>query len=148
MADETEKVSINVSAMDLANIDLLVEKTVYKDRTDFFRTAARNQIDKHSYIIQATMDDYNEQKKSEKKLVVWIGQNNLNRKEMEVLFSFRGLVKQIDETQLPEIKFKIVAFGSLRIENDLTLEFLREHVVSIKVFGIFKAPPEIKQYYS
>jgi Arc/MetJ-type ribon-helix-helix transcriptional regulator len=41
---ETEKITINLGLVDLGQIDLLVREGFYQNRTDFIRTAIRNQI--------------------------------------------------------------------------------------------------------
>ena len=41
---ETEKVTVNVGYVDLGHIDLLVNEGFYSNRTDFIRTAIRNQL--------------------------------------------------------------------------------------------------------
>jgi Arc/MetJ-type ribon-helix-helix transcriptional regulator len=43
-ADKTEKITINVGYVDLGQIDLLVREGFYANRTDFIRTAIRNQL--------------------------------------------------------------------------------------------------------
>jgi len=49
---DTEKITINMSAVDLGKIDLLVQESLYSNRADFIRTAIRNQLDKHTLEIQ------------------------------------------------------------------------------------------------
>ena len=41
---ETEKVTVNLGFVDLGHIDLLVAEGFYGNRTDFIRTAIRNQL--------------------------------------------------------------------------------------------------------
>src|SRR3712207_9523857 len=45
---DTEKVTINLGYVDLGHIDLLVQDGFYSNRTDFIRTAIRNQIERHA----------------------------------------------------------------------------------------------------
>src|SRR5512136_2386704 len=52
---ETEKITINMSAVDLGKIDLLVQESLYSNRTDFIRTAIRNLLDKHNLEIQQSV---------------------------------------------------------------------------------------------
>ncbi len=52
---ETEKITINRSAVDLGKIDLLVQEGLYSNRTDFIRTAIRNQLDMHSIELQQSV---------------------------------------------------------------------------------------------
>src|SRR3974377_173103 len=45
---DTEKITINLGHVDLGQIDLMVGEGFYSNRTDFIRTAIRNQLDRHS----------------------------------------------------------------------------------------------------
>ena len=45
---ETEKITINVGFVDLGHIDLLLREGFYSNRTDFIRTAIRNQLGSHA----------------------------------------------------------------------------------------------------
>ncbi|HSQ40505.1 MAG TPA: hypothetical protein VLM78_10130, partial [Anaerolineales bacterium] len=51
MAD-TEKITINMNAVELGKIDLLVEQGHYSNRTDFIRSAIRSQLEKHTFEVQ------------------------------------------------------------------------------------------------
>src|SRR5262245_52201371 len=44
---DTEKITINLGVVDLGKVDLLVEEGFYANRTDFIRTAIRNQLVRH-----------------------------------------------------------------------------------------------------
>src|SRR5262245_2597552 len=55
---DTEKITINMGAVDLGKVDLLVREGVYSNRTDFIRTAIRNQIDKHHVEVQQSLSRY------------------------------------------------------------------------------------------
>src|SRR4028118_2403412 len=54
MAD-MEKVSMNMSVVDLGQIDLLVEQGYYSGRSDFLRTAVRNQLLTHADMVKQTV---------------------------------------------------------------------------------------------
>ena len=45
---DAEKITINLGYVDLGHIDLLVQDGFYSNRTDFIRTAIRNQIERHA----------------------------------------------------------------------------------------------------
>src|SRR4029079_13656107 len=47
-AADTEKITMNLGYVDLGHIDLLVQEGFYSNRTDFIRTAIRNQIERHA----------------------------------------------------------------------------------------------------
>jgi Arc/MetJ-type ribon-helix-helix transcriptional regulator len=52
---DIEKITINLSAVDLGKIDLLIHEGLFSNRTDFTRTAIRNLLDKHSVEIQQSV---------------------------------------------------------------------------------------------
>src|SRR5271168_2500973 len=47
-AADSEKITINLGFVDLGHIDLMVQDGFYSNRTDFIRTAIRNQIERHA----------------------------------------------------------------------------------------------------
>src|SRR5918912_990514 len=55
MAGETEKITINLGVIDLGQIDFLVQEGFYSNRTDFIRTAIRNQIATHADVVKQTV---------------------------------------------------------------------------------------------
>ena len=54
MAD-TEKITINLGYVDLGHIDLLMQDGFYSNRTDFIRTAIRNQLDRHRDAVKQSV---------------------------------------------------------------------------------------------
>src|SRR5580698_3361539 len=52
---DTEKITINLGYVDLGQIDLLVTDGFYSNRTDFIRTAIRNQLDRHSDAVKKSL---------------------------------------------------------------------------------------------
>ena len=46
-----EKITINLNAVDLAKVDYLAEQGFYSSRSDFIRTAIRNQLREHEAIV-------------------------------------------------------------------------------------------------
>jgi Arc/MetJ-type ribon-helix-helix transcriptional regulator len=48
---DTEKITINISAVDLGRVDLLVDEGFYSNRSDFIRTAIRKELDVHRDIV-------------------------------------------------------------------------------------------------
>ena len=49
---DSEKITINLGFVDLGQIDLLVAEGFYGNRTDFIRTAIRNQLSTHSEAVK------------------------------------------------------------------------------------------------
>jgi Arc/MetJ-type ribon-helix-helix transcriptional regulator len=52
---ELEKITINLGLVDLGQIDLLVQEGFYANRTDFIRTAIRNQLTAHAEAVKQTV---------------------------------------------------------------------------------------------
>src|SRR5580693_1806329 len=54
-AGDSEKITINLGYVDLGHIDLLVREGFYSNRTDFIRTAIRNQLDRHNEAVKQSV---------------------------------------------------------------------------------------------
>src|SRR5262245_19481151 len=52
---DSEKVTINLGFVDLGHIDLLVQEGFYSNRTDFIRTAIRNQLDRQNDAVKQSV---------------------------------------------------------------------------------------------
>src|SRR6202043_1918131 len=52
---ETEKITINLGFVDLGHIDLMVRDGFYSNRTDFIRTAIRNQLERHADVVKQSV---------------------------------------------------------------------------------------------
>ena len=55
MSSESEKITLNLGPVDLGQIDLLVQEGFYSNRTDFIRTAIRNQLTTHAETVKQTV---------------------------------------------------------------------------------------------
>jgi Arc/MetJ-type ribon-helix-helix transcriptional regulator len=55
-ASDSEKITINLGYVDLGHIDLLVQEGFYSNRTDFIRTAIRNQLDRHNDAVRKSVE--------------------------------------------------------------------------------------------
>jgi Arc/MetJ-type ribon-helix-helix transcriptional regulator len=118
---EPEKITINVSAVDLGKIDLLVQESLYSNRTDFIRTAIRNLLDKHSLEIQQSVTRHS----------YLIGALAYDKSDLE---KRRAMGERI----------KMILVGVLHLASDITPELAREVIESIQVRGIFHASEEVK----
>ncbi len=49
---DSEKLTINLGFVDLGQIELLVQEGFYSNRSDFIRTAIRNQIERHADTVR------------------------------------------------------------------------------------------------
>src|ERR1700749_4245306 len=49
---DTEKITVNLGYVDLGHVDLMVQEGFYSNRTDFIRTAIRNQLERHADVVR------------------------------------------------------------------------------------------------
>src|SRR6186713_824647 len=52
---DSEKITINLGFVDLGHIDLLVQEGFYSNRSDFIRTAIRNQLTTHAEAVKQSV---------------------------------------------------------------------------------------------
>jgi Arc/MetJ-type ribon-helix-helix transcriptional regulator len=121
-AADSEKVTINLGYVDLGNIDLLVEEGFYSNRTDFIRTAIRNQLDRHADVVSLSVV-----RKS-----LELGLRHYSRDRLEAA---RASGEQI----------WINVLGLASIAHDVTPELARAAIASVTVLGAFHASPEVRR---
>ena len=118
---ETEKITINMSIIDLGKIDLLVQEGFYQNRTDFIRAAIRSQLDKHEDAVQSS----------------------IIRNEFGVgvfICSREGLEKAMAQGERKNYN----VIGKLVIRDDVTPELADQAIESIRLIGTLKASKEVK----
>ena len=117
---ETEKITINLGYVDLGHIDLLVQDGFYANRTDFIRTAIRNQIERHAdatrhSVARRSLD---------------LGLRHCGRDELEAA---RAAGQPLD----------IRVLGLASIAADVTPDLARTAIGSVSVFGALQASPAV-----
>jgi Arc/MetJ-type ribon-helix-helix transcriptional regulator len=119
---ETEKITINLSMVDLGKVDLLVQEGFYQNRTDFIRAAIRSQLDKHETAVQnsAVRNAYG------------MGIFEWGRKDLEKAVA-KGERKS----------FNVI--GMLVIQDDVSPELADQAIESIRVRGSFRASKAVKE---
>ena len=118
---ESEKITINLGPVDLGQIDLLVQEGFYSNRTDFIRTAIRNQLTTHAEEVRQTV--------ARKTLV--LGLQNYTRRDLEA-------VREAGET------LEIRVLGLASIDDDVDPELALETIDSLIVLGALRASPAVK----
>ena len=127
-----EKITLNLNAIDLAKVDYLSEQGFYSSRSDFIRTAIRNQLREHEAIIsdEALTNLVQGQKQgSNVKSLSGIGIITLSRRELEA-YAAEGS------------KLKLFVVGTLFIGKDVTVDLLEQVLESARVYGAFRGPKE------
>ena len=121
MAGETEKITINLGFIDLGQIDLLVQEGFYSNRTDFIRTAIRNQLATHAETVKQTV--------ARKTLV--LGLQHYTRSDLEAV-------------RAAGHKLQIQVLGLASIAEDVSAELAQATIESIVVLGALRASAEVK----
>jgi Arc/MetJ-type ribon-helix-helix transcriptional regulator len=118
---ESEKLTLNVGYVDLGKIDLLVREGYYSNRSDFIRTAIRNQL-----AAQATDVD-----RSVTRNTLDVGLRDFTRSELEQL-----------RARNERLSVRVV--GLARFASDVTPELAAATIDSITVLGALQASEAVK----
>jgi Arc/MetJ-type ribon-helix-helix transcriptional regulator len=124
MAD-TEKITINVSAVDLGRIDLLAEEGFYTNRTDFIRTAIRKELDAHRDVVE----------------------KSVTRRSSALGFVVHTR-RSLEDCEKKRQKLELKVVGGLHLADDIPPELARRTIQSIKVYGVLRASEAVKQALS
>lgn len=119
-AGET-KITINLGVVDLGQIDLLVQEGFYSNRTDFIRTAIRNQLAPHAEVVKQAV--------ARKTMV--LGLQRYSRQDLEAL---KGAGQ----------KLQIHVLGLASIADDVPAELALATIDSIFVLGALHASPAVR----
>ena len=118
---EAEKITINLGHVDLGHVDLLVQERFYSNRTDFIRTAIRNQIERHAEatrqsVIRRSLD---------------LGLRHFSRADLEAVVAGGE-------------RLDIRVLGLASIAADVTPELARSAIASISVLGTLQASAAVR----
>jgi Arc/MetJ-type ribon-helix-helix transcriptional regulator len=118
---DTEKITINLGYVDLGHIDLMVQEGFYSNRTDFIRTAIRNQLERHADAV----------KRSVARKSLDLGLRHYSREDLEA-------VRAAGQT------LHLHVLGLASIAHDVTPELARATIESVVVLGALRASPAVK----
>jgi Arc/MetJ-type ribon-helix-helix transcriptional regulator len=118
---ESEKITINLGYVDLGHIDLLVREGFYSNRTDFIRTAIRNQLGSHAEAV----------KQSIVRNTLELGLRRFSREELEA-------------ARAKGERLRIQVVGLTTIDDDVTPELAASTIDSITVLGALHASKDVK----
>ena len=118
---ESEKITINLGFVDLGQVDLLVADGFYSNRTDFIRTAIRNQLSTHGEVVK----------------------QSVARREM-VLGLQRYTRQDLEKVVASGAQLQIHVLGLATIDDDVTPRLARQAIASIAVLGALRASAEVK----
>jgi len=120
-AADSEKITINLGFVDLGHIDLMVRDGFYSNRTDFIRTAIRNQLDRHAEVVRQSVA----------RKTLDLGLRHYSREDLEA-------VRAAGQT------LRINVLGLASIARDVTPELARATITSVTVLGALHASPEVR----
>ncbi|MGC2204066.1 MAG: hypothetical protein WA633_28475 [Stellaceae bacterium] len=118
---DSEKITINLGYVDLGHVDLLVQEGFYSNRTDFIRTAIRNQLDRHRDSVKQSVARHQ----------LELGLRRYTRQDLEA-------VQAANET------LHIQVLGLASIADDVSPELALRTIASIHVLGALHASPAVK----
>jgi Arc/MetJ-type ribon-helix-helix transcriptional regulator len=118
---DSEKITINLGYVDLGQVDLMVREGFYSNRTDFIRTAIRNQLERHADVVKLSV--------SRKSLD--LGLRHYSREDLEAVHTAGQMLH-------------IHVLGLASIATDVTPELARATIASVAVLGALHASPAVK----
>lgn len=118
---DSEKITINLGFVDLGHIDLMVQEGFYSNRTDFIRTAIRNQLERHADVV----------KQSTARKSLDLGLRHYSRDDLEA-------ARQAGQ------RLQIHVLGLASIAHDVTPELARDSIASVDVLGALHATPAVR----
>src|SRR5205809_4035035 len=118
---ETEKITINLGFVDLGHVDLMVQEGFYSNRTDFIRTAIRNQLERHIDVV----------KQSTARKSLDLGLRNYGREDLEAALRAGEMLH-------------VNVLGLATIAEDVPPELARATIASVSVLGALHASPAVK----
>jgi Arc/MetJ-type ribon-helix-helix transcriptional regulator len=118
---DSEKITINLGYVDLGQIDLMVQEGFYSNRTDFIRSAIRNQLERHADVVrQSTV-----------------------RKSLDLGLRHYSC-EDLEAARRSGEMLQIHVLGLASIALDVTPELARATIASVVVLGSLHASPAVK----
>lgn len=118
---QDEKLTINLGYVDLGQIDLLVHDGFYGNRSDFIRTAIRNQLARHADAVQQSV-----------------------ARQMLVLGIHHFSAADLRAVQAAGQTLQIRVLGLATIAEDVTPRLALATIDSVVVLGALHAPAAVR----
>ena len=119
---DSEKITINLGYVDLGRIDLLVQEGFYSNRSDFIRTAIRNQLDSHVGVVSRSIERH----------TMELGLRVYTAADLETLRKAGEILH-------------VRVVGLARIDPDVSPELALATIGTITVLGALQASPAVKK---
>jgi Arc/MetJ-type ribon-helix-helix transcriptional regulator len=118
---DTEKITINLGYVDLGHIDLLVREGFYSNRTDFIRTAIRNQLDRQNEAVKQSVARHQ----------LDLGLRHYTRQDLEA-------------AQAAGHTLHIQVLGLAIIDDEVSPQLAQATIASVHVLGALQASSAVK----
>ena len=118
---DSEKITINLGYVDLGHVDLMVREGFYSNRTDFIRTAIRNQLERHA----------DNARRSVGRQQLELGISHYTRAMLEDARASGGMLD-------------IRVLGLATIADDVSPDLARDTIRSLTVLGALHASTAVK----
>jgi Arc/MetJ-type ribon-helix-helix transcriptional regulator len=119
---DTEKITINMSVVDLGKIDLLVDQGHFSSRSDLIRTAIREKLAEYDDVLKEEVSRRD----------IGVGVNLITRKDLE-------------RVRNAGIRREYIVVGLLTMAKDIPPELASETIETIRVYGVLQASEEVKK---
>ena len=119
---DSEKITINLGHVDLGHVDLLVQDGFYSNRTDFIRTAIRNQLSRHDNAVKQSVARHK----------LDLGLRTFTRDELEI-------AKRSGQP------IAINVLGLAIIASDVSPALARAAIATVQVLGTLQASADVKR---
>lgn len=118
---DSEKITLNLGPVDLGRIDLLVQDGFYANRSDFIRTAIRNQLSTEGGAVSRSIERH----------ALDLGLREIGRAELEAAAAAGA-----------PLDIRVV--GLARIAADVTPDLAARGIAAITVLGTLQASAAVK----
>lgn len=118
---DSEKVTINLGYVDLGQIDLLVQEGFYSNRTDFIRSAIRNQLDRRNEVVEQSV-----------------------ARHQLALGLYRYTRQDLEAVEAAGKRLHVQVLGLVVIADDVSPELASKTIASLQVLGALHASAAIK----
>ena len=117
-----EKITINLSVVDLGQIDLLVQQGFFSNRTDLIRSAIRRELAVHAQTVSSVVEE-----------------------QMLVLGLRHITVDELRTLKEQNKRLSVRVLGLLTIADDVTCSLALSTIESITILGAFHATPTLRK---
>lgn len=134
---EQEKITINLSVVDLGKMDYLVEQGFYANRSEFVRSAVRSQLKSHDPVVSD---------ESLRGRMVSLSTESPEVRSIWAIGMFKLDYALVKRHLQSGTRLGIFVVGALVVDKAITLELLKPVIDTVKVYGTITGHPDVVRY--